>query len=133
MTSLHKHARFELLVAALVVMAVAILYAWSGKAMVSLAGFSMLALSGVRMAVEAARGDAEKGDERDAIITERASVAGYTALWLALVAWGVAVPLRFGADGMVPLVWVAPVIWVAWWLVTVVRSVTILILDRQGV
>lgn len=133
MTSLHKDARFELVTALLVVVAVAILYAWSGRAMASMAGFSLLALSGVRTAVRSARGDSGEVDERDEIITQRASVAGYTVFWIAFVAWGLTVTLRFGADGFVPIIWVAPVLWVAWWLVTVVRSITVLVLERQGV
>lgn len=128
MTSLHRHARFDLFVTALTAIAVAALYLWSGNPSASMAGFALLALSGVRAALR--RGATPVQDERDEAILQRANVTGYSALWLGLVAWGVVAPLRFAEAGSVPLAWVAPVVWVAWWLVTLVRSITILALDR---
>ena len=130
MTALHRQARFELLVAAATAVAVVALLAWSRDLMPSVAGFALLALPAVRHAL---RGGADPMDERDRAIQQRANVAGYTALWLLLVAWGVGVPLRFADQGSVPLAWVAPVVWIAWWLVIVVRAATTLALDARGV
>lgn len=131
MTSFRKYAFFQLVVAGLAAVAVAALYVLTGKVLASLAGFAFLGLSGLRPVI-LSDGESPVQDERDEAIQRRATVAGYTALWLALVAWGVAVPLSFGDSGTVPLSWVAPVVWVAWWLVACVRSVTILVLDSRG-
>lgn len=126
MTRSLKYARYQLAVAALTAVTVVVVYLFSHNVLASLAGFALLALGGLRSAF--ARQPVE--DERDQAIHQRATLAGYTALWLALVVWGVSVTLAFGDRGSVPLVWVAPVVWTAWWLVTAVRSVTILLLDR---
>ena len=132
MTEFRKFALFQLAVAGLAAAAVIALYAWSGNVTASLAGFALLALMGLRAAFRRGDGTRPVQDERDDAIRHRATVAGYVALWLALVIWGTAMPLIFGDRGTVPLVWVAPVVWVAWWLVTCVQSITILVLDSRG-
>ena len=132
MTEFRKLALFQLAVAGLAAVAVISLFAWSGNVLASMAGFAMLALLGLRAALLQGSGTRPVQDERDEAIQHRATVAGYVALWLALVIWGTAMPLVFGDRGTVPLVWVAPVVWVAWWLVTCVQSITILILDSRG-
>jgi hypothetical protein len=71
-------------------------------------------------------------DERDEAILRKAVAMGYTVLWLFLVAWGVFIPLAFADDGQIPMVYVAPVVIVAWWLVVIVRSITVLVLDGEG-
>ena len=132
MTEFRKFALFQLAVAGSAAVAVISLFAWSGNVLASMAGFAMLALLGLRAALLQGSGTRPVQDERDEAIQHRATVAGYVALWLALVIWGTAMPLVFGDRGTVPLVWVAPVVWVAWWLVTCVQSITILILDNRG-
>jgi cytochrome b561 len=132
MTKFRKFALFQLAVAGLAAVAVISLFAWSGNVLASMAGFATLALLGLRAALLQGSGTRPVQDERDEAIQHRATVAGYVALWLALVIWGTAMPLVFGDRGTVPLVWVAPVVWVAWWLVTCVQSITILILDSRG-
>jgi cytochrome b561 len=132
MTRYRKLARFQLAVAALAAVAVVSLYAWSGNVIASLAGFALLALIGFRAVFLQGSGARPVQDERDDAIQQRATVAGYVALWLALVIWGTAMPLVFGDRGTVPLVWVAPVVWVAWWLFTCVQSIAILLLDSRG-
>ncbi len=131
MTEFRRYALFQLVVIGLAAVAVAIVYSIFHSLLASLAGFSVLALLGLWPIVR--RRSVE--DERDEAIQRQAGLAGlagHVALWLALVAWSVSVSLVFGERGSVPMVWVAPVIWVAWWLVTLVRSVTILVLDRRG-
>lgn len=132
MTEFRKNALFQLVVAGLAALAVVVLYVWSRNVMASMAGFALLALLESRAMFRRGKGAHPVQDERDEAMQRQAALVGYVALWLALVAWGVAVPLIFGERGTVPLVWVAPVVWVAWWLVTSVRSVTILVLDRRG-
>lgn len=136
MTALRRKAVFQLVVVGLAALAVGIMYASTGDVMVSLAGFAVLGLLGVRPVLKRRRGQRRLVyDERDETILRRARLAGHAALWLALVAWGVGVVVRFawlGDSRSVPLVWVAPVVWVAWWLVTGVRSVAILVLDSRG-
>ena len=132
MTAFRRYALFQLAVLALSALAVLVLFLVFGDPLVALAGFSVLALLGLRPLLLGRDAARPVQDERDEAIRQRATAAGHVALWLALVAWGVTVPLRFGETGMVPLVWVAPVVWVAWWLVTCVQSLTILVLDRRG-
>jgi hypothetical protein len=128
MTRSRKYALYHLAVAGLAAVAVLVVYLLSHNVLTALAGFAVLALLGFRFGF--LRRPVE--DERDDAIHRRAALAGHVALWLALVAWGVSVTMAFGDAGTVPLVWVAPVVWVAWWLVTAVRSVAILVLDRRG-
>lgn len=128
MTGSRKYAIYHLAVAGAAAVAVLIVYLLSHSMLAALAGFALLALLGLRPAF--ARRPLE--DERDVAIHRQATLAGHVALWLALVAWGVSVTMAFGSRGSVPLVWVAPVVWVAWWLFTAVRSATILFLDRRG-
>jgi hypothetical protein len=99
----------------------------------SLAGFSVLAILGLRPLTRSGRSGSPIQDERDRAIQQKAWASGYTALWILLVAWGVAVPLAFADSGLVPIALVAPVVWVAWWVVVFVRSVSILVLDSRGV
>ena len=108
MTEFRKFARFQLAVAGLAAVAVVSLYAWSGNVIASLAGFALLALMGLRAVFLQGSGARPVQDERDDAIQQRATVAGYVALWLALVIWGTAMPLVFGDRGTVPLVWVVP-------------------------
>lgn len=128
MTNSRKYALFHLAVAAAAAVAVVIVYLLSRNVLAAISGFAVLALLGLRVAF--LRRPVE--DERDEAIHRRAAMAAHVALWLALVAWGVSVTVAFGERGSVPLAWVAPVVWVAWWLVTTVRSLTILVLDRRG-
>ena len=100
--------------------------------LIILAGFAVLALSGVQGFVLSRRGIPTIQDERDEAIQRRAVAAGYSALWLLLIVWGVSTPLIFMNEGSVPLSYVAPVVWVGWWLVLTVRSVTALVLDTRG-
>jgi len=132
MTEFRRYAVYQLVVAGLAAVAVILLLVFTRNVMASLAGFALLALVGARRVILRESTASPVQDERDEAIQRRATVAGHVALWLALVAWGVAVPLVFGDRGTVPLVWVAPVVWVAWWLVTCVQSLTILVLDARG-
>jgi cytochrome b561 len=132
MTELRKYARFQLAVTTLTAVAVLVILAITGNVMVSLSGFSVLALLGFRVLISPRGRRSPVHDERDEAIQRRAVTAGYTALWLFLVVWGVAMPWAFADGGSVPLVYVAPVIWVGWWLMASVRSITILVLDRRG-
>jgi hypothetical protein len=127
-----RYALFQLIVLGLAATAVVVIYLISGNPLASLAGFAVLALQGLRPWFGKWGGSKPVQDERDEAIQKQATVAGYVALWLALVAWGTTATLIFGERGSVPLVWVAPVVWVAWWLVTCVQSMTILILDSRG-
>jgi len=129
MTDFRKYARFQLAVAALAAVAVLVVLAITGNVMASLSGFSVLALLGFQGLVFYRRGRGPIQDERDEAIQHRAVAAGYTAFWLFLVAWGVGVPLAFMNEGRVPLVYVAPVVWVGWWLMVSVRSITVLVLE----
>lgn len=131
MTEFRQHARFQLLVAVMAALAVIAIYLGTHKLMASLAGFALLALLDTRALLRRRRGVQPVQDERDEAILHRSTVIGYTVVWLAMVAWGVFVPLRYGESGSVPLEWVAPVVWAAWWLVAVTRSMSVLILDRQ--
>jgi len=128
MTHSQKYAWYQLAVAALAAVAVLAIYLLSRNVLGALAGFAFLALLGARPAFM--RRPVE--DERDEAIHRQAALAAHVALWLALVVWGVSVTLAFGDRGSVPLPWVAPVVCVAWWLVTAVRSITILVLDHRG-
>ena len=132
MTEFRKYARFQLAVTTLAAVAVLVMLVITGNMMASLSGFSVLALLGFRGLISSRSRRLPIQDERDESIQRRAVTAGYTALWLFLVAWGVGVPLAFANEGGVPLVYVAPVVWVGWWLVTTVRSITILVLDGRG-
>jgi len=132
MTEFRKYARFQLIVVALTAVAVLLLFAITRNVMASLAGFSMLALLGFRALISSHGRGWPIQDERDKAIQSRAFTAGYTALWLFLVTWGVSVSLAFANEGSVPLMYVAPVVWVGWWLMISVRSVTILVLDSRG-
>lgn len=135
MTALRRKAVYQLVVVGLTAVAVPVMYASTGNVMASLAGFAVLGLLRVRP-VMTRRGERRPVyDERDVAILHRATRVGHTALWSAMVIWGVGVTLSFGwlgDSGHVPLVWVAPVVWVAWWLVTGVRSLAILVLDSRG-
>ena len=132
MTDLRKYAWFQLAVAALAAMAVLVMLAITGNVMASLAGFSVMALTGVQGLILSRRRRSPIQDERDETIQRRAMAAGYTALWLLLIAWGVGVSLAFPVEDGVPLVYVAPVVLVGWWLMTSIRSITILVLDSRG-
>ena len=132
MTELRKHAWFQLAVAVLTALAVLAMLAITGNVMASLAGFSVMALTALP-ALTFSRGRRRPiQDERDETIQRRAMAAGYTALWLFLVAWGVSVSLAFPVEDGVPLVYVAPVVLAGWWIMTSVRSITILVLDSRG-
>ncbi len=132
MTEFRKYARFQLIVAALTAVAVLMMLATTRNVMASLAGFSVMALLGVQGLVFSRRKRSPIQDERDQAIQRRAMTIGNAALWLLLVVWGVWVPLTFSNEGGVPLIYVAPVVWVGWWLMVSVRSVTILVLDSRG-
>ncbi len=132
MTELYRYARFHLAVAALTAVAVLTILAITGNVMASLAGFSVLALLGFRALISSRSRRLPIQDERDDAIHRRARAAGYMGLWLFLVAWGVGVPLAFSNEGGVPLVYVAPVVPVGWWLMASIRSITILVLDSRG-
>ena len=132
MTELRKYARFQLAVAILAAVAVLMILAITGNVMASLSGFSVLALLGFRALISSRGRRLPIQDERDEAIQRRAFTVGYTALWLFLVAWGVGVPLAFANEHTVPLMYVAPVVWVGWWLMASVRSITILVLDSRG-
>ena len=132
MTEFRKFAWFQLGVTALAAVAVLVMLAITGNVMASLSGFSVLALLGVQGLIFSRRRRSPIQDERDETIQRRAMAAGYTALWFFLVAWGVGVPLAFSNESDVPLMYVAPVVWVGWWLVASVRSITILVLDSRG-
>jgi len=128
MTQSQKYAVYQLAVAALAAVTVIVLYLFFHNVLGACAGFAFLALLGIpipfmRRPIE---------DERDAAIHRRAGVAAHTVLWLALVVWGVSMTLMYSDSGIVPLPWVAPVVWVAWWLVITVRSIAILVLDHGG-
>lgn len=132
MTEFRRYARFQLVVAVVAALTVVGLFATTGNAMASLAGFSVLALLGVQ-GMKFSRGlRSPIQDERDEAILRKAVAMGYTVLWLFLVAWGVFIPLAFGDDGQIPMVFVAPVVLVAWWLVVIVRSIAVLVLDGGG-
>jgi hypothetical protein len=132
MTHLRRSAVFQLIVAGLAALAVAGMLAATGRVLPSLAGFAVLGLLGLRPAILIGRRATSVQDERDGAIARRAIVAAHVVLWLALVSWGVAIPLLFGHRGSVPLTWVAPVVPAAMWLVTCVQSVTTLVLDSRG-
>ena len=132
MTEFRRYARFQLIVTSLTAVAVVALLVITGNAMASLAGFSVMALTGFQVLAFSRGRRKPIQDERDEAIQRRAYAAGYTALWLFLVAWGVSVPLMFASAGSVPLVYVAPVVWVGWWLLASVRAVAILVLDARG-
>jgi len=132
MTELRKYARFQLMVVGLTALAVTAVFLATGNAMASLSGFAVMALLGVRAMTFRGRRQGPVQDERDEAILRRAYAVGYTALWLFLVAWGVVVSLAFSDEGGVPLVYVAPVVMLGWWLMTLVRSITILMLDSRG-
>lgn len=131
MTLLQLHARLHLTAALLSALAVAVLYGATRNLQASLAGFALLAIPAL---LTTFRPDLRTPvqDERDAAIERQSRAAGHTAVWLGLVAWGVAVPLTFADRGSVPLVWVSPVLWGAWWLYDTVRAVTLISLDRSG-
>ena len=131
MTELHRHARRQLLAVILAAISVTALYLWSSNFMASSAGFAWLALPAIVEAFRGGRTRRPVQDERDEMIAQRATTIGYSALWVGLVVWGVSVPLVFGDEGVVPLVWVAPVLWVAWWTVAGVRAIAILVLDGR--
>jgi hypothetical protein len=128
MTQTQKYAWYHLAVAALSAVAVLILYLLSHNVLAALAGFALLALLGVRTSFM--RRPVE--DERDVATHRWAVLTADVVLWIALVAWGVSVTLAFGDRGSVPMPWVAPVVPVAWWLVTAVRGIAILVFDRGG-
>ena len=133
MTEFRKFARFQLGVTVLTAVAVLVLFVITRNAMASLAGFSVMALLGFRALMASHKRRPTIQDERDAAIQSRAFTAGYTVLWVFLVAWGVGVSLAFGNEGSVPLVFVAPVVWVGWWLMESTRAITILFLDSRGI
>ena len=133
MTEFRKFARFQLGVTVLTAVAVLVLFAITRNVMASLAGFSVMALLGFRALMASRNRRPPIQDERDAAIQSRAFTAGYTVLWLFLVAWGVGIPLAFSNEGSVPLVYVAPVVLVGWWLMGSTRAITILVLDSRGI
>lgn len=132
MTEFRRFALFQLVVAGLTAVAVTLVYVATWNPMTALAGFALLGLQGLRRVIFPGSPASPVQDERDRSIHQSAMVVSHVALWLGLVAWGVAVPIIFGDSDGVPLVWVAPVVWTAWWLVTVARSVAILVLDGRG-
>ena len=132
MTELRKYAWFQLAVAVLTATAVLVILMITGNVMASLAGFSVMALTGLQALISSRGRRRPIQDERDETIQRRAMAAGYTVLWLFLVAWGVGVSLAFPVEDGVPLVYVAPVVLVGWWLMTSVRSIAILVLDSRG-
>lgn len=133
MTEFRRHARFQLAVVGLTALAVAGIYVVTGDVLVSLAGFAVMALLGVRAFVRRSSKGSPVHDERDQTMQRRAFALGYTALWFVLIVWAVGVTLAFADRGSVPLAWVAPVVWVGWWLMIGVRAATVLVLDRPGV
>ncbi|MFH1762821.1 MAG: hypothetical protein ABIF09_01395 [Gemmatimonadota bacterium] len=132
MTDLRKYAWFQLAVAALAALAVLGILAITKNAMASLAGFSVMALTGFHALISSSARRRPIQDERDEAIQHRAMTAGYAALWVLLVAWGVGTSLAFASEGTVPLVYVAPLVLVGWWLMTSIRSIAILVLDSRG-
>jgi hypothetical protein len=132
MTEFRRFARFQLVVSALTALAVLMILAITGNVMASLAGFSVLALPGFRGLSFSRRQTSPIRDERDQSMERRAVSLGYSALWLFLIVWGVAIPLTFMEESRVPMIYVAPVVWVGWWLMITVRSVAVLVLDSRG-
>ncbi len=132
MTELRRFARFQLVVSALTALAVLMILAITGNVMASIAGFSVLALTGIRGLASSRRKTSPIRDERDQAIQRRAVSAGYSALWLFLIVWGVYTPLKFMDESQVPISYVAPVVCGGWWLVITVRAVSVLVLDSRG-
>ena len=132
MTEFRKFAWFQLAVTGLAGTAVLVVFAITGNVMASLSGFSVMALLGFRWLIMTRNRPPPIQDERDEAIQRRASTAGYAGLWIFLVAWGVCIPLAFADEGSVPLVYVAPMVWVGWWIMATVQSFTILLLDTRG-
>ncbi len=132
MTEFRKYARFQLIVVALTAVAVLVMFGTTRNVMASLAGFSVMALLGFRALISSRGRGWPIQDERDKAIQSRAFTAGYTALWLFLVTWGVSMSLAFADEGSVPMIYVAPVVLVGWWLMESTRAITTLVLDSRG-
>jgi len=130
-TSLQKYAVFHLVVLACTLAAVGALLLATGRPMASLAGFALLALIGIRgTSMRGTRSPIQ--DERDEQIVRRAAAASYTIFWICFVAWGVVLTLAFQNGAAVPIVYIAPAVWVGMWLVLAVRAVAILALNRAS-
>jgi hypothetical protein len=131
-TEFREHARFQLIVVALAGVAFGTVFVLTGDVLPSIAGFAILGVLGFQPWLRRGNRRSPIQDERDEAIRQKATARGYAALWVLLVAWGVAVPLAFSGAGSVPIEFVAPVVWVAWWVMLLVRSLTIMVLDSRG-
>ncbi|HXN47492.1 MAG TPA: hypothetical protein VN893_12675 [Bryobacteraceae bacterium] len=133
MTESEKWAIWTLGVVALTLIAWFALTAWSGNGLVSNAAFSLLALTAIprnsrRHFIKGAR-----FDEREQAIANRALLAGFRGVWLALTAVWLAAGLTKGWSGTLVLpVWVltSSLLWAVVLLLTV-ESVTTLALYRR--
>jgi hypothetical protein len=132
MTQLRKHAWFQLVVIAVGTAAFLLMLVITGNVMASFAGFAVLGLLGVPHLVNLRKRNWLVRDERDQTIRVKAESVGYAAVWTFLVIWAVWVGTTFADEGQVPMVYVAPVVWVGWMVMISARAVATLTLDRLG-
>ena len=133
MSNFRKYAWFHLAVCAATVLAVVTLLSVTGNGPAAMAGFATLALLGLGEMYFRSGRRRPCEDERDQENERKAVSMAYLVFWLCFVAWGTVLSMRFSSAGQVPLHFVTPAVFTAWWLVTAVRATTALVLDgRQG-
>jgi len=132
MTRFQKYAVFHLSVTFAAAFAVGVLFLATGNVEAALGGFSLLALVGFGEFYWRRVGRLPLEDERDEQIARQAGTVAYVVFWVCFVLWGTGLTLSFAESGEVPIVYVAPAVWVAAWLVIAVRSVAILTINARG-
>jgi hypothetical protein len=128
MSNFQRYARFHLIVAVTTLIVVLALLIIPATSQGYLAGFSLLSLLGFGEVYFQRPERKPIEDERDEQINRKALIWAYTVFWICFVGWGVMTTLVFSNKGSIPMDFVEPVVWVAWWLVTIVHSTVVLML-----
>ncbi len=126
MSTFQKYARFHLIVTLSAVAVALILFIIPATSASYLAGFSILSLLGFGEVYFQKPERKPIADERDEQINRKALTLAYAVFWICFVGWSVLVTLVFSNEGSIPMQYVAPVIWIAMSLVTLVHSTSVL-------
>lgn len=130
MTAVQKQAWFNLAVVAVTMIAFLCLLPVLG--MKAQGAFGLLGLLAAGVLFFRKRGGQVVTDERDQWIVRRSAIVAYSILWIVFVLACVVVPFFYGYDGAVPVSVIVTACWVAFMLLYLIASISILIHYRRG-
>lgn len=132
MAYLQKNAVFTLLILLAIAGIFGITLQATGDPIKNCAGFALFALVALMSRRLLRRGQDLVMDERDKQILKRSTLLAYTVFLICFCACGAGLPLLAGADALIPTSYLAVVPWLGLWIVSVLRSGSILILNARG-